>query len=520
MEDLRTYEFPADTESLKEVYETGVSPEHLESPFRAIMSEIVSRARSRPLSVYLCSTDEDADVRNYFGFVLTRLIRKHLSTALLVDCDFLSVGLSGIVPHRDALGFLDLLLYGTSLGVIRQETKSGARVVGAGSFPVTKKSPFAMDAFGNARRYLVNQAKCVVFCGPALDDDEFIHPISEHVDLVILVRVGSQFDERFLDAFEEKICSVENSEAWSVRINTRLPLPEKVESAEKVEFPEGVEPTEKAEPTLVAEVQELVESAGEAEISEAPDGPGTPPSKRSPPEKTVSVEETAAFAPRTDVETFPDTEVDDGGVSAPRLGRRGGGSRLLRVITSVVGVVVIVFVVWWLYLTRSVREREQNLTDQVAVVDEQSPTAGDAVDSLREESTETASQVSPAGSTHVVAGGPGEPAAPSTGVEAGGEPKTTDRKGVVVTDKLDNFANEYLVHVSSFRRLDNAKDEAFYLLGWGYPVFIYRVDLGSKGMWYRVYVGPSGTREEATKHKIRLDDNPRILSTRIAKVPG
>ena len=520
MDDLRTYEFPADTESLKEVYETGVSPAHLESPFRAIMSEIVSRARSQPLSVYLCSADEDTDARNYFGFALMKLIRKHVSTALLVDCDFLSVGLSGIVPHRDALGFLDLLLYGTSLGVIRQETKSGTRVVGAGSFPVTKKSPFVMDAFVNARRYLVNQARCVVFCGPALDDDEFIHPISGQVDLVILVRVGSQFDERFLDVFEEKICSVESPEAWSVRINTQLPLPEKVESAEKVEFSEGVEPTEKAEPTLVAEVQELVEKAGEAETPEAPDGPGTPQPKRPPPEKAVPVEETAAFTPRTDVEMFPDTEVDDGGVSAPRLGRKGGGSRLLRVITSVVAVVVIVFVVWWLYLTRSVREREQYLADQTAVVDEPSPTAGDAVDSLREESTEAPSQIPPAGPAHVVAGGSGEPDARPTGVETEGEPKTTDRKGVVVTDSLDDFANEYLVHVSSFRRLDNAKDEAFYLLGWAYPVFIYRVDLGNKGMWYRVYVGPSGTREEATKYKIRLDDNPRILSTRIAKVPG
>ena len=57
-------------------------------------------------------------------------------------------------------------------------------------------------------------------------------------------------------------------------------------------------------------------------------------------------------------------------------------------------------------------------------------------------------------------------------------------------------------------------------MGWDYPVFLYRIDLGGKGIWYRVYVGPANTREEARAFKIKLDENPRIQSTRIARVPG
>ncbi len=74
--------------------------------------------------------------------------------------------------------------------------------------------------------------------------------------------------------------------------------------------------------------------------------------------------------------------------------------------------------------------------------------------------------------------------------------------------------------MSSFKGIEKAREEAVYLSGGGYPVFIYRVDLGSKGMWHRVYVGPYATREDAMEHKIKLDENPRIKSTRISIVPG
>jgi cell division septation protein DedD len=188
-----------------------------------------------------------------------------------------------------------------------------------------------------------------------------------------------------------------------------------------------------------------------------------------------------------------------------------------------VGVVLIVFVLWWLYLTKSVRDRDQGtaeMADRAAVTDEPSSPAG-VTDSLVEEpgrvgegTTGTVRVPETTGTTGRDAG------APATVEETTRGPGPAERGDIFVAEKLDDFANQYLVHVSSFRRVESARDEAFYLLGWGYPVFIYRVDLGGKGMWYRVYVGPSATREEAAEHKIKLDENPRILSTRIARVPG
>ncbi len=91
---------------------------------------------------------------------------------------------------------------------------------------------------------------------------------------------------------------------------------------------------------------------------------------------------------------------------------------------------------------------------------------------------------------------------------------------IYVAATLGEFASHYVVHAGSFRGIDKAKEEALYLLGWGYSVFIYRVDLDSKGIWYRVYVGPFVTEQDATATKIKLDENPRIRSTRVSKVPG
>ncbi len=512
MDDLRTFEFGADIELLRNAYETGRLPGHLEAPFRAMVTDIIAKVREKPVSIYLCSPEEDAEARNLIGFFLTRLVSEHIPTVLLVDCDFLSVGMTGIIPHRDALGFLDLLLYGTSLGVLSQEAAHGVRIIGAGSFPVAKKSPFAVDAFESARRYLTNQAKCVIFCGPVLDDEELMHPLVEAVDLAALVRMGDHFDPRFLDPFEEKISSVEGKEAWSVRLDKSIPIDETIPEFESKKKPETTR--DKQEPTLVAEVEELVEQAG---LVEPPDKKPEPVEAKPVPKKPESV------APKTRAPVARAQEPEAPRSDAPTARRRFDGSRVFRLAIFSVAVMLVVFVLWWLFLTKSVREREQTSAGLV----EQPVASGDATLSVgpadstrtddagaRESSVPAVVETRP---DTAVAGRDTQEPSTGAGTETGAIPKPD---GVEIAETLDPYANQYLIHVSSFRKLENAKDEAFYLLGWGYPVFIYRADLGSKGVWYRVYVGPSTTREEAMEHKIKLDENRRIKSTRIARVPG
>jgi len=513
MKDLKTFEFGADAGTLSRAYESGLAPAHLEPVFRAMVSEIVSKVGEGTGSVYLCSPDEDTESRNRFAFLLAKLVRAHVPTALLVDCDFLSAGMNGIIPHRDALGFLDLLLYGTSLGVITQEALHGVKVVGAGSFAVTKKSPFAMDAFVDARRYLVNQAKCAIFVGPAMDDEGSLHPIAENVDRVVLVRMGTRFDARTLDPLEEKIASAQAGEAWSVHINTRTAAPAAREPQE----------TAKEEATLVAEVEDLVDRLSEPKAAPRVE-------KTRVTSDRVPVQEKAGFADARSAGGDGPLFEEEEELAGPHIRRKSVGTRIIRVVISFVVLVLVAFVVWWLYLTRSVREHGGERAGAVRRTPVAEPPAPvTATDSLRsgrpiEPPPVATEETAPADRAESgVAAGRGETAKSATETAAALQPPETSVStpdSIHFAATLDEFANQYVVHAGSFKGVDKAKEEAFYLLGWGYAVFIYRVDLESKGVWYRVYVGPFATREDAMERKIKLDENPRIRSTRVSKVPG
>jgi hypothetical protein len=532
MRDLKTYEIGVDLGTLQRSCEAGFPPAHVESALRAMVAEIASKTRERPFSVYLCSPDAGADARDRFAFLLVKLVREHVPTALLVDCVFLSTGLSGIVPHRDALGFLDLLLYGTSIGVIAQESAHGVKVVGAGSFAVTKKSPFVMDAFASARRYLANQAKCVVFVGPATDDEEKLHPIAANVDLTVLVRAGDRFGGRALDPLEEGIASLEGVDKWSVRINTRAAVEEPRPAAAGTRpAVDETRPAASVEPALVAEVDELVEKSVEEPL---------PVSQRPASQRPEPAAPAAKYAVRSGAARSETLERGPFGAE-----KKGGGSRFIRVGAVVVAAALVVFVVWWLYLTRSVRDGG----DRSGVPSAPGPAAvatmpsadslaaakaaRDRVESLiarnrtpsRTDTPGSArgAEPAPGGTAETRAAGGGETAGAAEApreapVQAGRSPSTADN--MHVAESLAEFADQYIVHVSSFHGIDKAREEARDLIGWGYPVFLYRVDLGTKGIWYRVYVGPYDSRESAMEHKIKLDENPRIKSTRISKVPG
>jgi cell division septation protein DedD len=109
------------------------------------------------------------------------------------------------------------------------------------------------------------------------------------------------------------------------------------------------------------------------------------------------------------------------------------------------------------------------------------------------------------------------PKTPEETVTSRPPPKATPAPSVPAD--LAGYAGKYLVHVSSFRGMTRAQSDADYLKGRGYNTVIAQIDLGEKGTWYRVYVGPLDSRDDALSMKIRLDENPRVLSTRITRVP-
>jgi cell division protein FtsN len=543
MPQIETFEFRASLEDLKSIF-AGEVVEALQRPLQAVGRRLAARSGKAPMTVYVCSAPEEEELRDYFAYALVRTVAAGTHDALLVDCNFTAVGLSGIVPQRDALGFLDLLLYGSSLGAIAQPTQGGAFVVGAGSFPVSKKSPFVMDAFVNAARYLSNQSKCVVFCGPLYDDADVVHAIAAHVDLCILVRAPRRVRVGVLDPIENALSGAGLANVWSVRVSS----PAAAGAPSQPDMPAGREPAAKVEPETEPVLSgDLLEVLGPDEQEERPAKPEPQrPGLRD------------ARAPRTEpIDAVPMDETTDG---EPRS---KGSSTLPRVLVSTLAVVVVGFLLWWLYLTKTIRERggETGSPQRPEVAQQEDfPHAGasllDSVRGPREATgrpdttgaaagppvTAAGSDTAEAGATELAkrsaeravpkaeAQHPDEEnASPVPEGDAASQAQTHAKMPeklegefadqIRLAETLDAYSGKYLVHISSFRTLARAEKDASYLAGRGYDVIISHVDLGAKGLWYRVYAGPVDTRDQAVQLKIRLDENPRVKFTRITQVP-
>ncbi|HET6462867.1 MAG TPA: hypothetical protein VFH33_03620, partial [Candidatus Krumholzibacteria bacterium] len=221
MSRITTFQIPLRPEELRPPIFAGAEEAPLAEPLQALVAAISRRTADASVTIYLCADDESARARDDFAMALARTLTAHVPSTLLIDCDFLHPGLSDQMPQKDALGFLDYLLYGSSIGVITQDY-DGVHMVGAGSFPVTKRMPFAENAFVDASKRLVTHARCALFVGPAFDGDGGRHPVTGSVDVVATVRTSMRHPR--LDSIEEQIAAA-GPELWSIRL-TGAPAPE------------------------------------------------------------------------------------------------------------------------------------------------------------------------------------------------------------------------------------------------------------------------------------------------------
>ena len=93
-------------------------------------------------------------------------------------------------------------------------------------------------------------------------------------------------------------------------------------------------------------------------------------------------------------------------------------------------------------------------------------------------------------------------AAPQGGTAASAEPPAATNPAA--TDNVAAPANPaplgaivYAVHLESVKAEEGATREAARLAQQGLPTFVHRTEIPDKGTWWRVYVGPYGTRDEA-----------------------
>jgi cell division septation protein DedD len=481
MSRITTFEIPLRPEELRPPIFAGAAEMPLAEPLQALVTAISRRTADASVTVYLCADDDSARARDDFAMALARTLTAHVPSTLLIDCDFLHPGLSDQMPQKDALGFLDYLLYGSSIGVITQDF-DGVHMVGAGSFPVTKRMPFAENAFVDASKRLVTHARCALFVGPAFDGDGGRHPLTGAADVVATVRTSMRHPR--LDSIEEQIAAL-GPELWSIRL-TGATAPEPVAVSAPAP-PPPVRPARRpAEPPVQRRVERPVERAVPA-----------PPASDMLDETRAS----ASLAPRIAVILF--------------------------------GLLVIAFVVWWFTQNRN----PGNLTGdkpQAGEVTTDSTRVTNAGESAPRDTTtiKRPATTTPASDTTATKLRPATPPpATSTSPETttGNSNQSTGRSGgtvlvssadiQVMEDLNRRFRGWYMIHISSFQTSTRARDEVAFLESHEFPVFIVFLDLGPKGKWYRVYAGPFETREEAADVKKNLDAVPQVRFTRIATIP-
>jgi len=536
MDNVKVYAMQTTSRSLRRAVRGDVD-KSLSRPLDTMAADIVKRALKTPILIYLCSEDSEREVRNLFAVLLASMIRERIPSTLVVDCDFLEPGLSTLVPDSDAQGLLDLILYGSSLTVITQQAHNGVSLIGAGSFPVSKRMPFLMDAFEDSARYLGSASDCVIFCGPLLDDNEEVHPIAGTAELPLVIGKGSAADVGPLASTEAKLASAATRQVWSVRVRESDVTPVTIAAEDE----EGVK-------ELTVGVDEILEKR-EAERVAA----------RHPAVRRDAEEDDNLDA---EVAGVVDVPFDEEG-PVETLGGRSWNSAVPKIVTSALAVFLVGFLVWFLYLTRALREEGEPPAIDVTEVmredrGEQATVGGDSVTmpgtgspedlAATDEDLASATRADTAGAAtglhrrpngdkpeRVVDGQtksqdtsavdervttppkPLEETVTSTPPPDTTPPRTTPSPSVPAD--LVGYAGKYLVHVSSFRGTTRAQSDADYLKERGFATVIAQFDLGEKGIWYRVYVGPFDSRDDALTVKIRLDENPRVLSTRITRVP-
>ena len=519
MKKISTIEFTTSLDVLRSAAATGrIAPELLD-PLQSLVTPLMEQITRRPTAVYLLSSDDTKELRDLLGCCLAIALLPHVKTALLVDSDFLNVGMGGIVPQKDSLGFLDLLLYGSSMKAIIQRTEAGFFVIGAGSFQVTKKLPFSMESFQSAVRYLLNQAKCVIFSGPAEDDSGTVQPMAETTDTIIYVRQVARPGAMPFDQFETKLTPLDETNLYAVSVVLEAGRPGDTRPEPK---PVAVDetPPERSEAAMETPPQAPAEStapvSSKQDTGEAADEPEKIEDRDRPSGETEAGVEPAAGSPGRKGAFYTWDTVEE-----PHS-RSVKNSLGAKIAMGVIPVMLVALIFWWLFYTKSYREEDTQPPDRetpaVAVMTDSTntvtqPLSADTGLTVAEEPA--AQQVAEQDTQPVEAAEtprPREQIAETTPEPAAGEP--------AVYESLEVLAGTYLIHISSFRKLENAEDDAHYLLGKGFKTCIVHIDLGSKGIWYRVYCGPYDTRDDARGNKLELESLDRVKFARIAKVPG
>lgn len=441
--------------------------------FENVGSELNDRVRSENGASFLAlSVTDDRISRNFSVLQLAHYLSRLDRKVLIVDCDFLEPGLDGLVNNIEEYGFLDLLLYGSSLkSVAKASGIDNVGIIGPGSFPVTKTVPFAKKEFKRINGFLLENADAVIYCSTLKSDEGEINPLSVFVDGIIL---SCRIEETREGELQESISGLESIGVKSIetvclcRGERAVPVreqPDEVETGKK---------DEEVEETGAAPVEEMEEEKEE---------------------KEENVEEEVKEAEEVETGFIEKTEELESEYRAPS----GKKFDVFRLVAIILGVLMASFLVWWFMINKGIQKDDSSMEIKREAVRKMKDVREDVAE---EEGSDAGEEGS----------GMEETAGRDTRTSGPEEERIKPEKEPAVKE-----TRYYSVHVASFRDLRSAEREKEYFEKLGYEVTVKETEIkGQK--WYRIMVGRFRTEEQADKKRIELKGIEKVGYARVREI--
>ncbi len=154
--------------------------------FTPLVQQLLQLRRpGRCLSVALGVSSDATATGPYTAVQLAIGFSQHGLSTVVVDADFARPGLSGLLadPHQE--GLVDMARFGRSCrALLVQPVPDGPRLLGTGSFPLQAPSPFAGDAWLGIVHRIALHTEVALFVAP-LDVEEDLNPLLRHVEQVL-----------------------------------------------------------------------------------------------------------------------------------------------------------------------------------------------------------------------------------------------------------------------------------------------------------------------------------------------
>ena len=502
--DKEIYSIPMSKETVMKFMEEGdYSSARSLDLFESIGSKLEDKIRETGgVSLFLFSITPERIFRDFSVLQIAHLFSKRGKKVLVVDCDFLNPGLSGLVENVEEYGFLDLLLYGSSLkSVANPISVEGVNIIGSGSFPVFRTVPFAKKEFNRVNHFLRERNDIIIYCSTLYDDDKSINPLAEYVDEIIL---SCWAQETLEGRLQKTLADLELSGFSSVKTISfgGIGDEESVSAKEKESQPEEEEKEDRRKAKKGAtEEKETVKETEKVGQQSAID-------------KKAADDESGVIVKTEEIE--PEDKLPPKGISPLRI----------VIITAIL--FVIVFIAWWYLRGSSIKEdrNSQTINKAVQTVQEagrdilkkdapeniQAQTRKDTMENEgeKEESAESKIIQEPSADMDI-------PVLPEDVTDKDSKKKEVTSE--VNDDAVNDSATDiyYSVHIASFRDIKNAAVEAEYFEKKGYDVFVTEVEV-KRIKWFRVLIGRFSAKDEASKTKMELLSFRRIGEARVIKV--